>query len=217
VSRNKISELENDNLTRITVPEIDRCFAAMGAVVRIRVEWRGAGLERLFDEGHAAMAAAIGRLLRKHGWTVEFEVTFARYQERGSIDALAWHAASRTLLVIEIKTEIGSLEGTLRPLDTKARLAPAIAAERFGWHAANSAKLLVLPEDRGVRRIVAKHAGVLGAALPGRTVAAKRWLADPHGSMAGILFLATSQLVGVKRNPSAIRRVRTVKTRTKAA
>ena len=217
VGRNKISELENGDLTRITLAEIDRCFAAMGAVVRLRVEWRGAGLDRLLDEGHAAMSAAIGRLLRKNGWLVEFEVTFARYGERGSIDVLAWHAASRTLLVIEIKTEFGSLEGTLRPLDAKARLAPLVASERFGWRPALTGKILVVPEDHGVRRAVSRHADILDVALPARTVAVKRWLAHPVGPMGGVLFLGTSQLVGITRNPSAIRRVRTLTKRPKAA
>lgn len=217
VGRNKISELENNDLTRITVPELDRCFAAMGAIVRIRVDWRGAGLDRLYDEGHAAMSAAIGRLLRKHGWAVEFEVTFARDWERGSIDVLAWHAPSRTLVVIEIKTELSSIEGTLRPLDMKARLGSAIATERFGWQPSAVGKVLVLPEDRSARRDVDRHGGVLNLALPSRTVAVKHWLADPAGPMSGILFLPTSQLVGITRNPSAIRRVRTVKTRSKTA
>jgi transcriptional regulator with XRE-family HTH domain len=217
VGRNKTSELENGDFTRITLSEVDRTFAAMGAVVHIRVDWHGAGLDRLLDEGHAAMAAAVGRLLQKHGWKVQFEVTFARHGDRGSIDVLAWHASSRTLLVIELKTELGSLEGTLRPLDAKTRHGPAVARQRFGWDAAASGKVLTLPEGRETRRAVSRHAGVLDEALPSRTVAVKRWLANPDGAVAGILFLATSQLVGLTRNPSAIRRVRSAKRRPKAA
>ena len=135
VGRNKISELENGNLTRVTISELDRSFAALGAAVRIWVDWRGAAIDRLIDEGHAAMTAAVGRLLRRHGWIAEFEVTFARPTERGSIDVLAWHGSSRALLVVEVKTELGSIEGTLRPLDAKVRLAPAVADERFCWRA----------------------------------------------------------------------------------
>ena len=74
------------------------------------------------------------------------------YGERGSIDLLAWHEASRTLLVIEFKTELTSIEETLRRHDSKVRLAPGIARERFGWDPAVDARLLVLPEDRTARR-----------------------------------------------------------------
>jgi hypothetical protein len=102
-------------------------------------------------------------------------------------------------------------------LDAKTRLASTICAERYGWQPNVVGKILVLPEDRGVRRDVERHAGVLSLALPSRTVAVKRWLGNPDGPMSGVMFLATSQLVGVTRNPSAIRRVRSVKTRANTA
>ncbi|HEY4190087.1 MAG TPA: hypothetical protein VGM28_06685, partial [Candidatus Limnocylindrales bacterium] len=54
------------------------------------------------------------------------------YGERGSIDILAWHAATRTLLIVEVKTEIASAEEMLRRHDAKVRLGPAIGRERFG-------------------------------------------------------------------------------------
>jgi transcriptional regulator with XRE-family HTH domain len=209
VSRNKISELERFDLSRLTVPEIDRCFLAMDATLRFWAEWNGAALDRLLDEGHATLAGAIGTLLRKLGWRVEFEVTFARFGDRGSIDLLAWHEASRTLLVIEVKTELASLEGLLRPLDVKVRWAPAIALERFGWQPLHFARLVVLPEDRTARRAVARHGAILGAALPARNREVRRWLANPTAPVAGLMFLTPSQLVGTKRNPSAIQRVRT--------
>ena len=78
-------------------------------------------------------------------------MTFARVGERGSIDLLAWHASSRALLVIEIKTELVSLEGLLRPLDVKVRLAAEIAA-KFGWRPLSISRLVVLPENSTARR-----------------------------------------------------------------
>jgi transcriptional regulator with XRE-family HTH domain len=208
VPRNKISELERFNLTRVTVSEVDRCFEAMDASLRFFAEWNGAALDRLLDEGHAALVGAIGDLLRGFGWLVEYEVTFSRFGDRGSIDVLAWHAASRTLLVIEVKTELASLEGLLRPFDVKFRLASVIAAERFGWHALHVARLLVLPEHRTVRRAVTRHSVVLESVLPARNREIRQWLASPDGPVSGLMFLTSSQLVGAKRNPSAIKRVR---------
>jgi hypothetical protein len=208
VQRNKISELEQFDFSRVTVSELDRSFAAMDASLRFLAEWNGAALDRLLDEGHATLAGAIGVLVEKLGWHAEFEVTFARFGERGSIDILAWHQASRTLLVIEVKTELASLEGLLRPFDVKVRLARVIAAERFGWQALNVGRMVVLPEDRTARRRVARHSTVLSKALPARNREVRRWLANPAGSLSGLLFLTSSQLVGSKRNPSAVRRVR---------
>jgi hypothetical protein len=40
-------------------------------------------------------------------------VTFSIYGERGSIDLLAWHSETRTLLVVELKSELTSIEETL--------------------------------------------------------------------------------------------------------
>jgi transcriptional regulator with XRE-family HTH domain len=208
VQRNKISELETFDFSRVTVRELDRCFAAMDASLRFWAEWNGAALDRLLDEGHAILVGAIASTLRELGWQFEFEVSFARLTDRGSIDVLAWHETTRTLLVIEVKTELASLEGLLRPLDVKIRLATAIGAERFGWEPTNVGRLLVLPEDRTARRAVERHHEVLFAAFPERNRAVRAWLANPAGSLSGLMFLTSSQLVGAKRNPSAIQRVR---------
>jgi hypothetical protein len=208
VARNKISQFENGDLRGLTVPEIDRCFGSMGARLWLKVDWHGAELDRLLDEGHATLVAEMVRLLRDAGWRVEVEVSFSDYGDRGSIDLLAWHAPSRTVLVVEIKTEVASVEGLLRPLDVKGRLAARIARERFGWQAQTVSRLLVLPDERTQRRRVEKHATVFTNAFPTRTRQVKRWLRDPAGDLAGLLFLPIAQLVGTARNPSSVRRVR---------
>jgi Holliday junction resolvase-like predicted endonuclease len=69
----------------------------------------------------------MARTLADAGWEVRAEVSFSSYGERGAIDLLAWHPETRTLLVIEVKTEIGAVESTLRVHDMKWRLAAQIA------------------------------------------------------------------------------------------
>ncbi len=108
-------------------------------------------MDRLLDEGHARLSGQTLKLLRGWGWDAQVEASFAHHGERGSIDILAWHALSRTLVVVEIKSELGSVEGLLRPLDVKARLAGGIAAERFGWRAAQVCSMVVRPENARVR------------------------------------------------------------------
>jgi transcriptional regulator with XRE-family HTH domain len=208
VPRGDISDIENDRLWRVSVPKVARVLAAMDARLDLRVRWRGAAMDRLLDEGHARLAGAVTRLLIALGWVVEVEVSFSRNGDRGSIDILAWHAATQTLLVIEIKTELASIEGLLRPLDLKVRHAAAVARERFGLDARSVGRLVVMPETSQSRRAVASHAAVLGAALPQRGVEIRRWLRQPVGTLSGLWLLSSAALVGTKQNPSARQRVR---------
>ena len=119
-------------------------FDAVDADVDVVVRYRGGELGRLMDAGHAATAAALCRQLRGAGWSVEVEVSFNHYGDRGSIDLLAYHPATRTLLVVEVKTEIASAEEMLRRLDVKARVAPLLAPERFGERPARVVRLLAV-------------------------------------------------------------------------
>jgi hypothetical protein len=141
-------------------------------------------------------------------------VRFAHFGERGSIDVLAFHAASRTLLVIEVKTEIASVEETLRRLDTKLRLAPRVAEERFGWRAARVSRWLAVLDTRTARRRVERHAVVFSRAFPLWGWAARSWLRSPGPSAGLLLFLTPTRAAGATRGPATIRRVRRARART---
>jgi hypothetical protein len=136
------------------------------------------------------------------------EVSFAVYGERGSIDVVGWHAPSGTLLVIEVKTELASIEETMRRHDTKVRLAARVVEERFGWRPRRVARLLVLPEHRTARRQVERHASVLGSAYPLRGVPLREWLREPAGSVAGLLFMPPTTGDRASHSPVRQRRVR---------
>jgi hypothetical protein len=208
IGRWKLVKLEAGEIDDLNVGEIERCFVALGADVRILATFRGAAIDRLLDEGHARLVGAVVEVLKRFGWSVEVEVSFSDYGDRGSIDILAWQPTFRALAVFEIKSEMGGVDLTLRPLDVKVRLAPKIA-QRFGWvRPLAIARLLVLPEDRTARRDVARHAGVLDTALPSRARAIRSWLRKPSGPLAGIWFLSYVGSADTKRNPSASRRVR---------
>ena len=78
------------------------------------VRWRGGELDQLLDAAHARLGEDLVGLLTADGWTVVPDVSFSIYGERGSIDLLAWHQETRTLMVIELKSEIASVEETFR-------------------------------------------------------------------------------------------------------
>jgi DNA-binding XRE family transcriptional regulator len=208
VSRATESRVENGQIGGTSVGTLMALFEALGAKVEIEVAWQGAGLDRLLDEGHARLSGQVATLLRRWAWEVEVEVSFAHFGERGSIDLLAWHEPTATLLVIEIKTELGSIEGLLRPLDRKMRLAPGVARERFGWHARVVGRLVVFPENATVRRGVARHAALLQTALPHGSNEVRQWLRAPAGTLRGTWFLSSARGTSAMRNPSSIQRVR---------
>jgi len=217
VGRWKVVKLEAGEIDDLNVGDIERCFVALGADVRMLATFRGAAIDRLLDEGHARLVGAVVVWLKCFGWSVEVEVSFSEYGDRGSIDILAWQPTFRALAVFEIKSEMGGIDPTLRPLDVKVRLAPKIA-QRFGWVGPLVvARVLVLPEDRTARRDVARHTGVLDTALPSRARAIRSWLRNPSGPLAGIWFLSYVGSADTKRNPSATRRVRRRAPRSKPA
>ena len=172
---------------------IRRVFGVLEASVNLEIRWRGGAIDRLIDERHAGLSGKASDELDARGWTSIAEVTYNHFGERGSIDLIAWHAVTETLLVVEIKTELTSLEATLRKHDEKARLAPRIVAERFGWQASTAARLLVLPEDRTARRQVERVDALLRRAYPLRGWASKRWLTAPTGRGDGLIHLSVTR------------------------
>lgn len=188
-SASEISRIERGAAHRVSIRTLERILEALGARLYVRVPWQGEELDRLLDRDHARIVERLIALLTHHGWTTIPEATFQVGGERGSIDILAWHEASRALLVIEVKTVVPDIQSTVGGLDRKARIAPTIARER-GWVVKDVARLLVLPEDRTARRRIEAFAATFDRALPARTVAIKRWLARPAGPLAGVLFLS---------------------------
>jgi transcriptional regulator with XRE-family HTH domain len=190
-SQDEISLLERGRIEGMSLRRLRRLFQVFDAEVVVIIRWRGGSLDHLLDARHASLADATIGLLAGAGWVVQPEVSYSVYGERGSIDLLAWHEPTRTLLVVELKTELTSIEETLRRHDTKIRLGPEIARERFGWDPKVVARLLVLPEGRTSRRRVDRHQATLRRVYPLATSAVKRWLRSPSGgAIGGILFLA---------------------------
>lgn len=187
-----ISKVERGRIGDVSIDTLRAVAAAVDATIVVEVRWQGGALDRLLDERHASLLGATVALLDRHRWTAEVEVTYAHYGERGSIDILAWHEHARVVLVVEVKTELASIEATLRKLDEKVRLAGAIARDRLGWHPGHVARMLVLPSSSTERRRAARHALVLDAALPVRGDELRAWVRRPAGSVNGLLFVADS-------------------------
>jgi transcriptional regulator with XRE-family HTH domain len=189
VSRAAIWRIEAGRAGRVTLDTLDRVAVALGARLVTRLDWNGAALVKLLDGDHATLVDLVIGYLRSAGWTCVPEVTFNIYGDRGSIDILAWHEPSGSLLVIEVKTLVPDVGDMLATLDRKRRLAARIGSDR-GWHARSVSTILVIRESATNRRHVAALDQTFARALPDRNVAVKRWIAAPAGSIAGLWFFS---------------------------
>lgn len=207
-SQQAISLIETGHGDRTSFRTLARVLGALDAELDGSVRWRGGEVERLLDAGHATLEGAIARRLGSLAWLVRAEVTYAVERERGSIDILAFEPRTGALLVVEVKTELLSAEATARKLDEKVRLAADIARDRFAWVATTVSALLVLPDSRTARRRIQAFDDLFGRLYPFRSVAVRRWLRAPRGSMSGVMFLAATKTVGGSRVTHSRRRIR---------
>lgn len=207
-SQTQVSLVERGWLAKVPLPVVRRIVGALDASLVLEVRWRAGALERLLDHDHAALVALVADLLRRAGWLVEVEVTYSEYGERGSYDILAFHPASTTLLVVEVKTDLASAEATLRKLDEKVRLATKVARERFGWSVADVSRLLVIPELSTLRRRVARHAMLFDRVFPARGADVRRRLRRPGGRLSALWFLSVSDGATAIRGRGGRERVR---------
>ncbi len=192
VSRATISRIERGHLERLQLGTIRSVCAAVDARLLLDPRWEGADLDRLVGARHSAMHESVARYFLEHPeWITAPEMTFSEFGERGSIDILLWHAATRSLLVIELKTEIVDVQDMVAVLDRKVRLAAKVARDR-GWQAATVSVWLVIAHSSTNRRRVAAHAAMLRSAFPddGRRIAA--WLRRPTERVAAMSFLSSA-------------------------
>jgi transcriptional regulator with XRE-family HTH domain len=200
VSHTTVSRLERGYVDGVTVATIRTLFGALGASVSVTAFWQGATLDRLLDEDHALLAGRFSQILQRYSWAVETEVSYSRYGERGSIDLLAYHVPTATALVVEIKTALGSVEETVRKLDAKQRLAPAIVFDREGWRPRQVGRILLLAGSAPAYRHVERFGGLLDIAFPMRAREARQWLVAPAGSISAMWLLSPP---GVRRSGTA--------------
>jgi transcriptional regulator with XRE-family HTH domain len=211
ISQSAISLIERGHVALLTMRTVRAAFGAVEAGFEGKVLWRAADIDRVLDEQHAQLVAVVAERLRSLTWEVSVEVTFSEYGERGSMDVLAVRAPT-TALVVEVKTQIASVEEMLRRLDVKGRLAPKIVFDRHGWRPSTIGMVLVLPDASTARRQVKRHASVLGGALPVRGRELTKWLRQPSATaLSGLEIPSPSN-----RNGALTRRDRPCRRQTSA-
>lgn len=193
MTRDAVSRHERGEIGRASLDALRRHASALA--LRGEFELRGSsGAMPLADDEHAAVADHTKRWLERCGWEVVPEATYSEYGERGRIDLLGRHLTTGTILIVEVKTLVADAQQLLGSLDTKERLALAIARQR-GWPTAGpvATLLAVTRTDLNVGRI--ERLGALFAGFAVRGTAARQWIEAPAGT-ARLLLWQRPEAVG---------------------
>lgn len=208
VSAALVSRIERGHLDELTLDRVRRVAEALEIRLDVTATWRGGELERLVNARHGELHnLALALFESLTGWEVAPEVSFSIFGERGVIDILAWHASSRTLLIVELKTEIVDPQELVGTMDRRRRLAREIAEHR-GWQPRSVGTWVLLVDNRTNRRHLARHRRLLRAAFPVDGRAMRAWLRRPTGAIAALSFLPLPPQATVSRDLRSPRRVR---------
>jgi transcriptional regulator with XRE-family HTH domain len=208
VSPSVVARIEQGRLLDVSLRSLLAVCDALDIRLDLVAWWRGGELDRMLNAKHAALAeSATAFLLAEPGWEVRAEVSFNIDGERGVVDLVAWHAASRTVLLIELKTDIVDVGEHIGTFDRKRRLAGRIAAQ-LGWRAEHAGCVLIVREGTTNRRRVEQHGLTLRSSLPDDGRRFRSWLRAPAGRLAAIAFLSDHHPSALRQSSATVRRVR---------
>jgi transcriptional regulator with XRE-family HTH domain len=207
-SRATVGRVERGGVHQVPVETLRRIASALGLQVSIVLRSPGGDLDRVVNAAHADLHEAVVRHLGTlGGWIWQPEVSFSIFGERGVIDLLAWHAASRSLLIIELKTMLVDPQELVAVMGRRVRLGQRIARD-LGWAPATVSAWVIVLDGRTNRRRRLQHSGLLRAAFPtdGRTM--RGWLRTPTGRVSALSFWPDVAHMGTSRKGASVRRVR---------
>lgn len=184
-----ISRIERGHLEQMQLGTILSVARVLDIQVTLTARSRGADLDRLVSGRHAGLHESVARWFAEElpDWTLDPEVSFSIYGERGIIDILAWHPGNRALVIIELKTDIVDVNELIARMDQRRRLAMRIIEGR-GWHPLTVSTWVIVADGRANRARLAAHRAVLRNAFPldGRSI--RGWLRCPDRRIAALSF-----------------------------
>jgi transcriptional regulator with XRE-family HTH domain len=207
VARATVVRIELGQLDELSLRTVRRVAHALEVGVELLPRSRGAALERVAGARHSALAEYVLRQIRSiNGWVVRPEVSFSIWGERGVVDLLGWHAASQTIVVVELKTAIVDVGEILGTLDRKRRLGLKIA-ESQGWAATFISVALIVAEGTTNRRRVHDHVATFRAVLPDDGRRWRGWLQQPRGEVHVLSFVSDARPGNTRSGFSTVQRV----------
>jgi transcriptional regulator with XRE-family HTH domain len=207
-SRQLVGRIESGAAGRYPLDTIRAVANALGARFDGRLRYQGAELDRIINAAHAELHESIARYFGTlAGWIWLPEVTFSHYGERGTIDILAWHAKTRSLLIIELKTELADPQELVAVMNRRVRLGRVIA-EQQGWDPVTISAWVIVRRSRTERRRLLRHEGILRRAFPADGRAMRRWLRAPTGAVSALSLWTDVTAGGLRPTIGATKRVR---------
>jgi transcriptional regulator with XRE-family HTH domain len=216
-SKSTVARIERGDLGAVAIERLRRIMLALGGRLDLIPRWNEGDLDRLLRGRHSAMHELVAAgFAHFPEWETAPEVSFSIYGERGVIDMVAWHAATRTLLIVELKTELTDINELMAKADQRRRLAPRVVVDR-GWRPAIVAVWIIVADSRTNRRRLAAHRRVLRSAFPtdGRSVTG--WLRRPRAAIAAMSFMSNDHGVTTRNGLARQRRVRGRRSRTNSS
>jgi transcriptional regulator with XRE-family HTH domain len=211
VSDQTVSRIERGHLEALSVGAVRRVVRVLEARLDLSVWTRAGDIERVASARHADLVESVIASLAALGWIARPEVSFNLRGERGLIDVLAWHPPTRTLLLIEVKTEIVDVGRVVGILDRKRRLAGAVVSQA-GWSPLEYATALVIADTTTNHRRIREHSATFRAALPDSGQRYRSFVRRPSGSLAAVAFWSNRHPGSARRPAAAVRRVRRPRT-----
>jgi transcriptional regulator with XRE-family HTH domain len=192
VDQGAVSRLERGDLGALRFATVRKVCDALEITLGFTAYWRGGQLPRLLDRDHAALVDWVVRELTRAGWQSLVEYTVNVYGERGSVDVIGWHAATRTLLIVEVKSRIVDQQDLFAKVHRKCRIVPGELATERGWRAAAVGVLLVVSDTTFNRDVVTNHRATFDLRFRARSREIRQWLAAPSGALGGVWFARSS-------------------------
>jgi transcriptional regulator with XRE-family HTH domain len=207
VSQSVVSRAEHGRLDGLSFGAVDAVASVLDATVYIDARWDDGDADRLIDRAHARIVELVVSTLTANGWETIVEYGFNHYGDRGSVDVLAWHAESRTLLIVEVKSRLTDLQATFTSFARKMRIVPGLVRQEHGWEPRFLGRLMVMEGTTANRTVVAKHAATFATLFPDRMPAIGTWLRRPDRSLGGVWSVsnihgANAKRVRPRRGPS---------------
>lgn len=204
-----ISRIERGHVGSQSLDALRRIGAALDMRVEVMARWRAGDLDRLLNARHSRFHDMVAEAFPRRfpGWSLAPEVSFSIFGERGIIDLVAWNVAHRSLLIIELKTDIADVNELIGTFDRKVRLGWRIAEER-GWDPLTVSGWVIVAPGRTNRERIAAHGAMLRAAFPmdGRGIGP--WLRRPVGRVSALSIWRNIHAGTTKADLTPVRRVR---------
>ncbi len=184
VTQSVISDIELGRQADLSLRRAEALLDAMGARLRISIDPPRVAEALQRDLVHVHCSAFVARRMRAAGWDTRAEVEVGGDRSRGWIDLLAYQETRRSLLVIEIKTEIRDVGDLERALSWYEREAWA-AGRRQGWQPRRVGSAVLLLATAENDRLAHSLRSVLADRFPCRAAALTELLASGEPIVEG--------------------------------